>query len=60
MTYVLVTGATLLVALALYAVGMTAGGPLVLLTGAAFELCFWVRLIRGRRDPSSATSAVER
>ena len=50
MRYHLVTVAVLLVALALYAVGMHAGASLVFLTGAVFELWFWVRVVRGRRN----------
>jgi hypothetical protein len=60
MTYHLLTVAMLLVALALYAVGMHEGGSLVFLMGAALELWFWVRVMRGRRDTRSAVSSVKR
>ena len=60
MKYQLFTVAMLLVALALYAVGMHEGGSLVFLMGAAFELWFWVRVMRGRRETGSDVPAVKR
>jgi len=57
MKYHLVTTALLLAALALYSVGMRSGGMVLFVVGAAFELWFWVRVIRGaRRAPPSASS----
>jgi hypothetical protein len=54
MKYHLLTVAILLAALALYAIGMSGGGSL-LLVGAAFELWFWVRALRGTKR--AATTA---
>jgi Flp pilus assembly protein TadB len=45
----LITAGCLLIALVLYAAGAKSGAALVLL-GAAFELAFWVRLARSRRQ----------
>jgi hypothetical protein len=59
MKYHLFTVAVLLVALALYAAGMHAGGSLLFLVGAAFELWFWIRVIRGRRDTGSDVPSVK-
>ena len=59
MKYHALTVALLLVALVLYAVGMHTGAWLAVLVGAAFELWFWVRLIRATRDASPAISSTE-
>jgi len=50
MKYHLLTGAILLLALALYASGMSGGGSLLFVLGAALEGWFWVRVIRRGRD----------
>jgi hypothetical protein len=60
MKYHVVTVALLLAALALYSVGMQSGGSVVFLIGVAFELWFWVRVIRGRREASPTASSIER
>ena len=49
MKYHLLTVAILLCAIALYAIGMSGGGSLLLLVGAGLELWFWVRAMRDRR-----------
>jgi hypothetical protein len=46
MRYHIFTIALLLMAVVLYAVGMHTGASALVLVGAAFELWFWVRLIR--------------
>ena len=57
MKYHVLTVALLLMALVLYVVGMRSGGAVAFVVGAACELWFWVRLIRGRREaPRTATS----
>ena len=57
MKYHLVTTALLLAAFALYSIGMRAGGMVLFVVGAAFELWFWVRVIRGAgKAPSAASS----
>jgi hypothetical protein len=53
MRYHLFTLAILLVALALYAIGMSGGGFLLLFLGAALELWFWVRAMRGGKRAAS-------
>ena len=49
MKHHLLTVVILVGALALYIVGMSGGGSLLLLVGAAMELWFWVRAMQGRR-----------
>jgi|SRR5450432_3394029 len=49
MKYHLLTAAVLSAALALYVVGMSGGGSLLLLLSAALELWFWIRALHGRR-----------
>ena len=46
----LITAACLLAALALYAAGSKGGAALVVL-GLAFEVAFWVRMVRARKVP---------
>jgi hypothetical protein len=53
MKYHLLTAALLMLALALYAVGATAGSTFVLLFGASLEVLFWVRLLHRPRHSSS-------
>jgi hypothetical protein len=60
MKYHLLTSALLILALALYAVGATAGSSFVLLLGATLEVLFWVRVLRRPRHSSSKIAAVER
>ena len=60
MKYHLLTTALLVVALALYAVGATAGSSLVLLIGALVEVVFWVRLLRRPCHSSTKTAVVGR
>lgn len=60
MKYHVLTVALLLAALALYAVGIHAGGSLVFLVGAAFELRFWVRVVRGSGRAPAAVSSYKR
>jgi hypothetical protein len=57
MRYHLLTAAILAGALALYVVGMSGGGSLLLLVGAALEVSFWVRAMRGSRVISVAPTA---
>lgn len=45
--------AILLCALALYAMGMSGGGALLLAGGAAMELWFWARALRGGRQAAT-------
>jgi hypothetical protein len=59
MKYHLLTVAILLFALALYAMGMNGGGSLLFLVGAALELWFWVRVMRGRRHVAPAVPLVK-
>ena len=59
MKYHLLTAALLMLALALYAIGATAGSTFVLLLGGTLELVFWVRLLRRPRHSSSEIAAVE-
>jgi hypothetical protein len=49
MKYHILTVAILLCALALYAVGMSGGGSVLLLMGAGLELWSWVRVIHRRQ-----------
>ncbi len=49
MKHHLLTMLILLAALALYAIGMNGGGSALLAAGAALELWFWVRAMRGSR-----------
>ena len=57
MKYHVLTVAVLLASLALYAVGMQAGGLLLMLLGAVLELWFWVRVLRARRHARPAVSS---
>lgn len=58
MKYRLLTVAILLAALALYGVGMSGGGAVMLLVGAGLELWFWVRALSGsKRVASTAPQA---
>ena len=50
MKYHALTVALLLCALALYAMGMSGGGALLLAGGVAMELWFWVRALHGRHQ----------
>ena len=56
MRYHIATLAVLLSALALYAAGMSGGGSLLLALGAALELWFWVRALRGKPHASTPVS----
>ncbi|HMW56112.1 MAG TPA: hypothetical protein PKZ67_06560 [Accumulibacter sp.] len=56
MKHHLITVSILLVALTLYALGFLGLSSAALITGAAFELWFWVRLI-ARRAPVSESCA---
>lgn len=38
----------LLAAIALYAIGMSGGGAVLLAAGVVLEMWFWVRALRGR------------
>jgi len=60
MKYHLLTTALLILALALYAVGATAGSSFVFLVGAAVEVLFWVRVLRRPRHSSTKIAVVER
>jgi hypothetical protein len=60
MKYHLLTTALLILALALYAVGATAGSTFVLALGAAAEVLFWVRVLRRPRHSSSKLAAGKR
>ncbi len=60
MKYHVVTVALLLLALALYSVGMRSGGVVAFLAGAACELWFWVRVIRGKGEAPPGATSVER
>ena len=53
MKYHLLTVAVLLAAFAMYAIGMGGGGALLLFFGAALELWFWVRALRGNKRRTS-------
>lgn len=58
MKYHLLTVAILLASVALYGIGMSAGGSLLLVVGAALESWFWVRALRGsKRFASKAPQA---
>jgi len=58
--YHLFTAALLLAALVLYSVGLRSGGMVVFVVGAACELWFWLRVIRGGRDARPTASSMER
>ena len=60
MNHHVVTAALLVTALVLYVLGMRSGSAVVFLVGAACELWFWVRLIRGRREAPRTATSVER
>jgi hypothetical protein len=59
MRYHLFTVAILLAALALYAVGVGGGGSVLLAVGAALELWFWVRALRGGKPVASPAPRVD-
>jgi hypothetical protein len=60
MTHHVLTAAILLLALTLYAFGMSGGGSLLLALGAAMELWFWVRVLQRRRDPERPAPSADR
>lgn len=60
MKYHLLTAAILLAALGLYALGMTSGGLVAFLMGAALELWFWVRVIKRSRLAGRPLPSAER
>lgn len=48
----LVTAFILLVGIVLYALGFTGSGAALIGIGGAFELWFWVRVLRPRQRPT--------
>jgi len=59
MRHHLVTAAILLAALVLYGLGFSGAGAIAIGAGAAFELWFWVRIIRSRPSASVAGSGAK-
>ncbi len=57
MRYHLLTVAVLLAALGLYAAGLSGGGAALMVLGAALELWFWVRALRGKPGATPAPQA---
>lgn len=53
MRYHLLTVAILVVALVLYAGGVSGGGAALMTLGAALELWFWVRALRGGKQAAA-------
>ena len=59
MRYHLITGAILLAALVLYGIGFSLGAAVLIGGGAALELWFWVRAIRGDKRVANASAEVK-
>jgi hypothetical protein len=57
MRHHLITAALLLVAIALYIVGLSGAGTMAFLTGIAFETWFWARIVV-KRSPAKTRPVI--